>query len=92
MWAFFSFLSISPQFAYQSSHKASDMWSHMGEGLRGTILHALDMFLGYFGAFCEFFAVHLAICSSNAQQSFFFRLSPWWLFCRDSEMTFLTKD
>ena len=53
----FSFLSISPQFAYQSSHIASEKWSHMGEGLKGTILHALDMVLGYFGAFCEFFAM-----------------------------------
>ena len=53
----FSFLSISPQFAYQSSHKASEMWSHMGEGLKGTILHALDMvfrlFWGFLWVFCN---------------------------------------
>ena len=44
--SFFSFLSISPQFAYQSSHKASEMWSHMGQGLKGTILHSLDIVSG----------------------------------------------
>ena len=33
------------------------MWSHMGEGQKGTILHALDMGFRLFWFFCQFFWV-----------------------------------
>ena len=53
----FSFLCISPQFAYQSSNKATKMWSHMGEGLNGTTSHSsvlgLRLFWGFIVIFCN---------------------------------------
>ena len=45
----FNVLSISHQFAHKSSHKPSEMWSHMGEVLKGAILHDLDMVFRLFG-------------------------------------------
>ena len=39
----FSFWPISPQFCIVKSTKASEKWSHMGEGLGGPLFHALGM-------------------------------------------------
>ena len=51
----FSFWPISPQFCIVKSTKASEKWSHMGEGLGGPLFHALGMvFRLFWGIFVIF--------------------------------------
>ena len=51
----FSFWPISPQFCIVKSTKASEKWSHMGEGLGGPLFHALGMvFRLFWGIFVNF--------------------------------------
>ena len=44
----FSFWPISPQFCIVKSTKASEKWSHMGEGLGKPLFHTLGMVFGAF--------------------------------------------
>ena len=47
----FSFWPISPQFCIVKSTKASEKWSHMGEGLGDPFSMLQAWFLDYSGAF-----------------------------------------
>ena len=69
----FSFWPISPQFCIVKSTKASEKWSHMGEGLWGPLFHALGMVFILFGSFLRFFCNEKAFSKAFLQHFLHFQ-------------------